>query len=160
MKPVRLAQTAALAATAALLAGAAAAQPSSVTTYEVDAPYEQVRQDVEDAIINHGLVIDYNAKIGDMLARTAEDVGAEKKIYEDAETLQFCSAVLSRDAMAADPANIAYCPYAVFVYQAAGADTVTVGYRKLDEEGSGENMNALSEVNALLDEIAREASGQ
>ncbi len=142
-------------AVAAVTAGPAAAQSGDIKTYQVEAPFDQVRQDLSDAIINRGYVIDYNAKIGDMLARTAQDVGAEKKVYQNAETLQFCSAVLSRKAMEADPMNIAFCPYSLFVYEPAGSSgTVTVGYRETSGEGP------MKEVNDLLDEIAREASDQ
>ena len=44
----------------------------------------------------------------------------------------FCSAVLSRKVMEADPANIAYCPYTLFVYDTPEPDgMVTVGFPPL-----------------------------
>lgn len=151
----------AAAASAVLAAAPVLAAPTGVTTYETDAPYEQVRQDLADAIINRGYVIDYNAKIGDMLARTASDVGGTKELYNSAETLQFCSAVLSRKAMEADRLNIAYCPYTLFVFEPAGeGGMVTVGFRQLGEGASGESGATLQEINGLLDEIAREAAGK
>ena len=95
------------------------AQASDVTEYVVEAEYDIVRQDLGDAVINRGYKIDYNAFVGDMLARTSQDVGGKKELYEKAELIQFCSAVLSRKAMEADPANIAFCPYVLFVYERA-----------------------------------------
>lgn len=154
-----------LAAGLALAAGAAAlplhAAEDRIVLYKVEAPYETVLQDVSDAIINRGFVIDYTAHIGDMLNRTAADVGAKKQVYRKAEATQFCSATLSRRAMEADPANIAFCPYVVFTYQTeAEPGQVTVGFRRLDETGSPESKEALAAVNELLDEIAQEAAGQ
>ena len=80
---------------AILLAGlslTAGARAQEVTTYSVQAPFEEVSQDLGDAIINHGYKIDYHAFIGDMLKRTAKDVGAKKSLYKDAQFMQFCSA--------------------------------------------------------------------
>lgn len=131
-----------------------------ITLYEVKMSFDEVRQDLEDSIVNRGYVIDYNAKIGDMLERTGGDVGATRKIYSKAETMQFCSAVLSRKAMEAEPSNIAYCPYALFVYAKADAPgTSVVGFRRLSETGSESSIAALKEINAVLDEIVREAAG-
>lgn len=139
--------------------GAAAAQ-DVITSYEVEAEFADVRQDLADAVINRGYVIDYEAMIGEMLERTAGDVGAAKTIYKNAEAIQFCSAVVSRRAMEADPANIAFCPYVLFVYERADmAGKVTVGFRRMAEIGSDASREALAAVNALLDEIVREAAG-
>lgn len=147
---------------ALLLPGAALSQPAGVTVHAVDAPFEELRQAAADAIINRGFVIDYEARIGEMLNRTAGDVGAAKTVFDKADALQFCSATLSRKAMEADPANIAYCPYVIFVYDLAGDDAKTyVGFRHLDEAAakSPESKAALAEINALLGEIAEEAAG-
>jgi hypothetical protein len=75
--------------------------------------------------------------------------------------MQFCSAVLSRNTMQADIMNIAYCPYVLFVFQAHLDDpTVTIGFRRLPEHGSEESKATLAIINKLLDDIAREATGQ
>lgn len=125
-----------------------------VASFSSKAPFDQVVADLEDAIVNRGYVVDYQGDIGEMLARTAEDVGSDKALYRNAEFFQFCSAVMSRKAMEADIANIAYCPYVLFAYETeASPGAVTVGFRRLPE-GPGRD-----EVNALLDEIAREAAG-
>ncbi|MCC2690331.1 MAG: hypothetical protein K0S21_3134, partial [Rhizobiaceae bacterium] len=88
------------------------------------------------------------------------DVGASRQIYSDAETMQFCSAVLSRKAMEADPSNIAYCPYALFVYAQPDAPGKSmVGFRRLSETGSENSKAAIKEINVVLDAIAREAAG-
>jgi uncharacterized protein (DUF302 family) len=141
---------------AVLLLGMSMARADElVTTYETDAPFADVVADIQDAIVNRGYVVDYHGRIGEMLKRTANDVGAAKLLYKDAEFMQFCSAVVSRSVMEADIGNIAYCPYIVFAYEAkATPGKVVVGYRRLPK-GDGRD-----QVNDLLDGIAREASGQ
>ena len=143
------------------VAGGALAE--EVTTYRSTAPFDEVRQDLADAIVNRGYVIDYEAHIGKMLARTAADVSASQTLFAEgrANSMQFCSAVLSRNTMEADVMNIAYCPYVLFVFQARLDDpTVTIGFRRLPERGSEESKASLAIVNKLLDDIAREAAGQ
>ena len=142
------------------LAGSAVAE--EVTTYRSTAPFDEVRQGLADAIINRGYVIDYEAHVGKMLARTAGDVGASQTLFAKgrANVMQFCSAVLSRDMMQVDVMNIAYCPYVLFVFQARLDDpAVTIGFRRLPQRGSEKSKAALAKVNKLLDDIAREAGG-
>lgn len=133
----------------------AAAAQDDVTTWKSSAPFSEVVANLEDEIVNRGYVVDYHGFIGDMLKRTAEDVGSEKALYRDAEFFQFCSAVMSRRVMEADIANIAYCPYVIFAYETeAEPGTVTVGFRRLPA-GNGRD-----EVNTLLEEIGGGAAGE
>jgi len=146
---------------AMVIASSALAQ--DVTAYRSTAPFDEVRQNLADAIVNRGFVIDHEAHIGKMLSRTASVVGASKTVFAKgrANAMQFCSAVLSRNMMQADVMNIAYCPYVLFVFQARSDDpNVTVGFRRLPERGSAESRAALAKVNKLLDEIVREAAGK
>lgn len=125
----------------------------AVTTREAAAPFADVIADLEDAVVNRGYKIDYHGHIGEMLKRTAGDVGAAGPLYREAEFLQFCSAVVSRRAMQADIGNIAFCPYVLFAYEAeAEPGTVVVGFRRLPA-GPGRD-----DVNALLEEIVEEAA--
>ena len=130
-----------------------------VRTVAVEGAFEDVAEYVADAIVNRGLVIDYRGYIGRMLARTGKDAGSAKPLYRDAQFFQFCSAVFSRHTMEADPANIAFCPYVVFVYElAAKPGTVHVGYRRPARTGSEASRKALAAVDKLLDAIVREAT--
>jgi uncharacterized protein (DUF302 family) len=86
-----------------------------------------------------------------MLNRTGGDVGSSAELFESADIFLFCSAVLSRKVMEADPMNIAYCPYGIFVAEQGGE--VMVGYRNMPD-------GPMQEVQALLDDIAREAVGE
>lgn len=139
-----------------------AADESAVAeTRVVEAAFDDVRFDLENAIVNQGLVIDYVSHIGDMLARTGADVGSNTEIYARAEAMLFCSAALSRAAMEADAGNIAFCPYSVFLYETPDAPgRVTVGYRRLPETGSEASRRALAAVNALLGGIVGEVAGE
>lgn len=131
------------------MAGSAFAGDDVYVTSTSDQTFDDAAAAVESQIINRGYTIDYRGYIGDMLKRTAGDVGATKKLYKDAEFFTFCSAVLSREVMEEDIADIAYCPYSVFVYETEDAPgTVTVGFRKLPEGGKRD------EVNKLLRDIA------
>ena len=141
-----------LAATVVACLAPASAQEAT-TTFSSDLPFEDVAAGLQDAVINRGYVVDYRGYIGEMLERTAADVGAEKVLYSDAEFVVFCSAVVSRRMMEADIGNIAFCPYVLFAYEAEdNPGEVVVGYRPLPP-GEGRD-----EVNALLEEIAREAA--
>jgi uncharacterized protein (DUF302 family) len=132
----------------AALAGPVSAE--GITTYKIDGSFEDATFAVESAIVGRGLVIDYVSHVGEMLARTGADVGSDVELFAAADVFLFCSAVTSRNVMEADPMNIAYCPYGIFV--ADTGDEVMVGFRNLPE-------GAMQEVQALLDEIAREAAG-
>uniref|UniRef100_UPI003B52FDD5 DUF302 domain-containing protein n=1 Tax=Roseovarius indicus TaxID=540747 RepID=UPI003B52FDD5 len=129
-----------------LTAGAATAQ--DVTAYDYEGSFDDASFALENAIIGQGLVVDHVSHVGEMLARTREDVGSDVKLFEDAVVMQFCSAILSRKVMEADPLNIAHCPYGIFVTDRGGK--VQIGYRNFPE---GE----MQEVQSFLDEIVQEA---
>ena len=148
----------------AILAGVVAASATisiasaeAITTTRKGASYADVRQDLESAIIEAGLKIDYSGNINAMLTRTGPDVGSNQPIYQNAEFFTFCSAKLSRQMMEADPANMQHCPYVVFIYQrVATVREVVVGYRKIEETGRGKQV--LGEINALLARIVKTAA--
>ena len=126
--------------------------------YSTKSSFDNVRANVEDAIVNRGYVIDYHGFVGKMLNRTGQDVGSSKATYKEAEFFQFCSAVLTRKMTEADPRNIGYCPYVVTVYElASDPGRVYVGYRLPALAGSEESKRTLGAVGELLDKISREA---
>lgn len=140
-----------------LLSASPAVATDAVSYNRKGATYEDVRFELENAIVNEGLRIDYTGNIAAMLQRTGPDVGSSQPIYQNAEFFTFCSAKLSRAMMEADPANMSQCPYVMFIYQrAATTKDVVVGYRKVNVTGRG--AKALEEINKLLDRIARAAA--
>jgi hypothetical protein len=131
----------------------------AIGTYSKAAPCEDVKFELSDAIIRRGLVVDHTGQIGTMLERTGPDVGSTKPLYARAEFFTFCSAKFSRAMMEADLGNIAFCPYVVFIYEAANKPGETVvGYRKPMLASGGEaSKKALADIDALLDGIVKDA---
>lgn len=115
-----------------------------------DGSFDDATFAVESAIVNRGLVIDFTSHVGDMLNRTGADVGSDTQIFKAADIFVFCSAVLSREMMEADPLNIAHCPYGVFVAEDEAG--VSVGYRRYPE-------GPMQKVEQLLAEIVADAAG-
>lgn len=146
----------ALLAALAMLTVAAAAQ--DLKTFTKKGSFEDVKLDLSDAITKRGLVVDFTGHVSRMLERTGKDVGSTKQVYRNAEYVVFCSAQLSRQMMEADAANAGYCPFVMFIYEsAAKAGEVVVGYRPMPKSNSAASQKAFSEIDALLDGIAREA---
>ncbi len=137
--------------TALMIGTALPAAADIATTYAFDGSFDDATFSLESAIVGRGLVIDWVSHSGEMLNRTAADVGSDVVIFEAADIFMFCSASLSREVMETDYMNIAFCPYAIFVYEREGE--VVIGYRNMPE---GE----MQKVQALLDDIAREAADQ
>ena len=136
---------------AALAVFAQVAVAEDETHYVFDGSFDDAVFSLESAIVGRGLVIDYQSHVGEMLNRTQGDIEGAVDIYDSADILVFCSAVLSRKVMEADPLNIAHCPYGIYVADRAGE--VTIGYRHFPE-------GAMQEVQAFLDDITREAIGE
>lgn len=131
---------------AGLSANLATADGATFVPFEGD--FEDATFAVESAILDRGLNIEYVSHVGEMLARTGADVGSDKEIFVAADIFVFCSAVVSREVMEADPMNIAYCPYNIFVAETAAG--VVVGHREYPD-------GVMQKVAAMLDEIIAEA---
>jgi uncharacterized protein (DUF302 family) len=135
----------------ALAATASASLAAEAVTYGFDGTFEDATFAVESAIVGKGLVVDYVSHVGEMLNRTGADVGSDTKLFDNAQIFIFCSAVVSRQVMEADPANIVYCPYGIYVAERDGA--VTIGHRDYPE-------GPMDAVETLLKEIVAEAGGE
>lgn len=132
------------------LALPAAVLAQEVVTLPFEGSFDDAAFAVETAILGKGLVIDYVSHVGEMLARTGADVGSDVEIFAEADVFLFCSAVVSRQVMEADPHNIAWCPYSIFVAEREGA--VSIGYRTMPD-------GPMDAVEDLLSAIAIEAAG-
>jgi uncharacterized protein (DUF302 family) len=134
------------------------APPQGQTQFVINDEYAVIRDNLEQAIIGRGLVITGVSHVGDMLTRTGVDLGNTRQVYVHAEVLEFCSAVLSRRMMEADPANIVYCPYGIAIYERADQPgKIYLAHRRLQGQGSGEVIETMKEIDALLDSIIQEA---
>ncbi len=143
---------------ALLAAFAVAAATPIVHVRSTRGEFAAVRERLVMALEDRGLVLNNTAHVGEMLERTGRDLGYDRQIYGNAEVLEFCSAALSRETMAADPHNIVFCPYAIAVYtvpQVPG--TVYLAYRVPVAPGSARSVRALHEVEKLLADLVNEA---
>lgn len=111
------------------------------------------------AIEGKGLTVSQVAKVGEMLRRTAGDLGLGEPPYGDAEVIEFCSASLSRAVVEADPRYLAVCPYSIALYTLrADPGYVHVGYRRIPvmADGSTALKSAVARAESLIADIVRE----
>ncbi|CUH79951.1 hypothetical protein [Tropicibacter naphthalenivorans] len=137
----------------ALSAIASAGLAADIITYDTDQSFDDVIFGLENAILDEGLVVDHISHTGEMLERTRADVGSDVVLFEQADIYSFCSAKISREVMEADPMNVVFCPYDIFVMVRPDTpDVTTIGFRTYPE-------GAMKKVEAMLDGIARSAIG-
>ncbi len=154
----RVVTFAVLAAAALLTLMAVAASADELVTRTKAGTFDDVKFELGNAIIERGLVVDYTGQVGRMLDRTGVDVGSTRQIYRHAEYVIFCSAKLSRGMMEADPSNVGFCPFVIFVYERVDRPgEIVVGYRRPPPRGDGASQAALAEVDKLLSGIIADA---
>lgn len=139
-----------LAVPLALAASVGRADPPATVT--VQDTFDNVSFAVQNAITNAGLVVDEVSHTGDMLERTKADVGATRTLFTHADVYSFCSAVVSRAVMEADPMNIQYCPYKIFVAELPDKPGQIIVGHEVYPHG------VMDKVNALLDGIIKDAT--
>jgi uncharacterized protein (DUF302 family) len=139
---------------------ATAAQAGDRFTLKVKSEFKPAREAVETAITNRGMIVNNVSHVGNMLERTGKEAGLGGAVYGTAEVLEFCSAVVSRKMMEADPHNIVYCPYTIAVYTLPGDPRTTyLSYRQPPVQASkGRTKETLKAVDTLLRDIVTEAS--
>jgi uncharacterized protein (DUF302 family) len=135
---------------ASLFCGASIAAAQEMVTYTTDQEFDDVIFGIENAILDAGLLVEDVSHVGEMLERTRADVGSDVVLFTQAEVYSFCSAKVSRAVMEANPMNIVFCPYDIFVMQLPGSDQVTVGFREFPD-------GAMQQVQTMLDGIVRAA---
>lgn len=82
--------------------------------------YADARAALLDAFVDEGLAPPAVSQFGEMLARTAPDLGHRADFYGEAEIFSFCSAQVSGRMIAEDVRNIALCPMTVALYTLPG----------------------------------------
>ncbi len=129
-----------------------------MVTYTSKDDFDTVKNAITEAIAGKGLVINTISHIGEMLERTGRDMGGAKQVFVKAESIEFCSATVSRKTMEADPHNIVFCPYIISIYVLPNEpDKTYVSYRKPDLVGTPASKASLKEVEKLLRSIIEEA---
>jgi uncharacterized protein (DUF302 family) len=99
-----------------LAATQAAQAAGGYAVYESSAAFEDVMEGLKAAVGERGMYINNVMHMGEMLERTGKDLGLGEAIYAKAESIEFCSAALSRRMTVEDPARIVNCPFIVSVY--------------------------------------------
>ena len=133
-----------------------AAGPYAV--YQSESDFETVMDGAKAAIQEKGMYINNVMHMGEMLERTGEDLGLGGKIYEQAESIEFCSALLSRRMTEEDPSRIVNCPFILAIYTLPDqADTTFVAHRVISEEEIA-GSEVMAEVAAMLQEVAEGAT--
>jgi hypothetical protein len=105
---------------ASLFCGYVFAADDGVSVVVAKGKFADVKDDLVGAIEQRGLVVNFVARVGDMLDRTGRDLGRTRRIYDQAEVIEFCSATASRAMTEADPRHLVYCPYTIAVYTLPG----------------------------------------
>lgn len=148
----------------ATLAMGAMAESMGYAESTKEGAFADVRDDLKNAIVNRGYVVDYVGQFNKMLERTSEVAGSvtetgAKSPYKEAEYLQFCAAKLTHEAISASPLNIVNCPYVVFVYELhSKPGVIHVGYRKPVAGPSKRSRGAIDKIDQLLADIVKEAA--
>ena len=145
---------------------ASAIEKKGFKHYTKQGNFEEVFQDLQDTVVNRGLVIDYTGHVDTMLERTSEAAGSvtktgNKSPYLHAKYIQFCSAKLTHEAVSANPYNLAICPYVVFAFEAhADPGKIVVGYRRPLPGPSLMTKEAFAKIDNFLEEIVKEATSE
>jgi uncharacterized protein (DUF302 family) len=149
--------------TVGLLSGslASATEPPAnvaiATVSKPDARYQDVRDDLLMAIEAQGFVVGAIGDLGGMLTRSASDFG-HKPVYLAAEYFNFCPTAIAHELVAADPTNLAYCPFQLFLYEAvATPGTIVVGYRHPGIDGTPATRAILAKAEQVFAGIIRAA---
>jgi len=128
-----------------------------VVVYPASAGIEEVIEIIKMAVVERGMLVSSTLHVSDMLNRTGKDLGFEQPVFVHAESVEFCSALMSHRTVAADPGNLVICPFTVAAYVLAdNPGQVYVAYRRPFLAGdAAESTQAVVE---MLDGIAREAA--
>jgi len=136
-----------------LLFALSAAADEGTSVVSAKAKFADVKDDLVAAIEQRGLVVNFVSHVGDMLERTGRDLGKTKRVYDQAEVIEFCSATASRAMTEADPQNLVYCPFTIAIYTLPGQPGVVyLAHRKYPQT------TALKPVADLLQGIIADAT--
>ena len=123
--------------------------------YQSEEPFEDVIENVKMAIEDRGMLVSGTLHVSDMLNRTGPDLGYEK-VFEKAESVEFCSASISHKMTQVAPENIAICPFTISVYiKADEPDKLYVAYRRQILAGDSDKVTAA--IYELLDGIVKDS---
>lgn len=128
---------------------ALAESPSSIVTRLDGTTYATVRDALLDAIAEEGLAAPVISDFGDMLQRTAKDLGHSPALYEEAEIFIFCSIVVAAHLATESRDHIAHCPMSIALYtvpETPGSVFMTYRLSHLQTPGAQSAAETLSRI--------------
>lgn len=122
--------------------------------YTTDSAFTDVMDGLKMAIQERGMYINNVMNMGEMLERTGQDLGLGSSPFGQAESIEFCSAVLSREMIQEESARVVNCPFIISVYTLPGnADTTYVAHREIPPD-QVESSPVMAKVAEMLRSIA------
>ena len=135
-----------------------AAAAGGYAVYESDASFDDVLDALKLAIEERGMYINNVMHMGEMLERTGKDLGMDEPIYGRAESIEFCSAVLSREMTSEEPARIVNCPFIISVYTLPGREGATfIAHREIPKD-EVEGSAVMAKVADMLKDVSAAAA--
>jgi len=145
-------------ATLALLALPTLTLGAPYAVYESASDFDTVLDAAKNAIAERGLYINNVMHLGQMLERTGKDLGIGGPIYSRAESIEFCSATLSRKMTEENPNRLVNCPFILSIYTLPGQEGKTfIVHRNIPVEETASSA-AMREVAEMLQGVAEGAA--
>ena len=135
-----------------------AAQAGEYAVYESESGFADVMDALKLAIEERGMYINNVMHMGEMLERTGKDLGMDEPIYSHADSIEFCSAVLSRKMTAEDPTRIVNCPFIIAVYTLPDQPDVTYLVHRAVPASEIDKSSVMQEVADMLKAVAESAA--
>ncbi|MCU7932130.1 MAG: hypothetical protein KZQ90_15110 [Candidatus Thiodiazotropha sp. (ex Codakia rugifera)] len=130
-------------------------ESSPIKVYTSEESFEDVVENIKMAIVERGLLVSGTLHVSEMLNRTAPDLGFSQ-LFSKAESVEFCSALMSHKMAEAAVENIAICPFTIAVYvKQAQPEQVYVAYRSPHLAGAGHQ--ATKDIVNLLEGIIEDS---
>lgn len=120
----------------------------------VGVSYDHAREALEEAIAAEGLASPVTSYFGDMLARTADDLGHRADIYRDAHIYTFCTVAAAARLASESPDRIALCPLSIAIYQLPDEQEIRFAYRPTGLNSVGGNMATATQARIVSRTLA------
>ncbi|MES9850672.1 MAG: hypothetical protein ABW170_02430 [Candidatus Thiodiazotropha sp. L084R] len=126
-----------------------------VKVYTSEETFEDLVENIKMAVVDQGLLVSGTLHVSDMLNRTASDLGYSQ-VFLKAESVEFCSALMSHKMSQAAAENISICPFTIAVYvKQSEPGKVYAAYRVPHLMGDGGE--ATAEIINLFETILEDA---
>ncbi|MCG8029386.1 MAG: hypothetical protein N0E59_18365 [Candidatus Thiodiazotropha taylori] len=131
------------------------AESDPVRVFTSEESFEDLVENIKMAIVDQGLLVSGTLHVSDMLNRTAADLGYSE-IFSKAESVEFCSALISHKMAQAAAENIAICPFTIAVYvKKSEPEKVYASYLVPRLMGAGDEVS--EDIVELLETILEES---